>query len=235
MLFRSIEQASAGLDDEGKSKMHRQALDMLRFIEDSGGLQSKERFNALANAGFKAIMSSGGNVDWSQYRQFKSISGVSGMFINDESLFASLEPIIGLMKGSAAGTGLRTAYGRLNGSVRGLTKQAIGEFLNLGLWDPSKVQLNSQGGIDKFKGNPFVTNDKFLESPDQWYMKVLLPKYEKLGLSMQERARMNNILFQNTGGRFFTPANAASRDPAAGYRPAVPAGAVRRAWLAERR
>src|SRR5579863_4194192 len=108
-MLAKIDFAAAGLDDETRARMHTQGLAMLRFIEMRGGLQDAKKFNEIADAGWKAIWTSGGNVNWEQYRQFMARGGVAAQGLSSEALFGKLEPIIGELKGSTAGTALMTA------------------------------------------------------------------------------------------------------------------------------
>jgi hypothetical protein len=190
------------LDGESASKMHSSAQAMLRFIDMQGGLNDPERFNQIANAGFKAIRSSGGNIDWEQYRQFRARGASAAANLTDEALFGEFEPIIQELKGSTAGFALRTAYNRLNGIIR-LPNQAAHELIDVGAWNPNKIVFNSQGGIKSFKGNPLVDSDLFARDPIAYYEKYILPYYNKRNLSAEERTRENALIFGSTGGNLF--------------------------------
>lgn len=204
-ILAKINFATASLDATSRARMATQSLDMLRFIESDGGLSSPKRFNQLAEAGWKAIRSSGGNVNWSQLRQFLSTSSVAGKGLSDTALFGELEPIIGELKGGAAGHGLMTAYSRLNGLQRLMPRIFTHEALRLGLWDRSKLTFNSQGGVKDIRGNPLNSSALFSSDPVQWYEKVVLPAYQKAGIVKQNDVfRENAILFGNTGSKLFS-------------------------------
>lgn len=204
-VLAKIHYATAGLDSASRAKMDTQALDMMRFIESFGGLSSPKRFNELANEGWKAIRSSGGNVNWSQLRQFLSRASVAGKGLDDVALFGELEPIIGEMKGGAAGQGLMTAYSRLNGLQRFLPVIMTREMTKLGLWKKADLVMNKGGHVKSFKGNPLEQGALFASDPVQWYEKVVLPAYAKAGIKdRNEIFRENAILFGNTGGKFFS-------------------------------
>ncbi len=183
--------------------MNTAAMAMLRFIEMRGGVNSPEKFNQIANLGFKAIQSSGGNINWEQLRQFSARAQVAGFSLSDEALFGKLEPIIGELKGSTAGFALRTAFNRLNGIVR-LPNQVAHELTNAGIWDARKIQWNSQGGIKKFTGNPLVDQHQFSTDPVEFYNKYIRPMWDKRGLDLSARGRENAMIFGSTGGGFFT-------------------------------
>lgn len=202
-VLAKIAFATRSMDPDSQARMHSQALDMLRFVEMRGGLTSVTRFNELSNLGYKAIIGSGGNIDWSQLRQFMARGSVAAQGLDDTALFAKLEPIIGELKGGGAGQGLMTAYSRLVGNIRFLPKLAISEYLKLGLWDPSKVVFNSGGGIKTFKGNPLRDSELFSRDPVAFYEKYVHGYYEKNHVSMAERNRENALMFGNTGGKLF--------------------------------
>ncbi|EPS1221701.1 hypothetical protein ACVBR5_000932 [Burkholderia cenocepacia] len=203
-VLAKIHFATAALDDESKQKMHTQSLDMLRFIEMRGGLQSPEAFNRIADMGWKAMRSSGGNVDWSQYRQFLARGGVAAQGLSDQSLFAELEPIIGEMKGSTAGFSLRTAFNRLNGIIK-LPNQVAHELTKYGIWDEKKIVWNSQGGIKSFKGNPLVDQALFSTDPVKFYETKIKPMYDRMGIKDRNAiARENAMIFGSTGGAMFS-------------------------------
>jgi hypothetical protein len=202
-MLAKIDYIGKSLDGESASKMHTSAQAMLRFIDMQGGLNDPERFNQIANAGFKAIRSSGGNIDWEQYRQFRARAASAGANLSDEALFGEMEPIIQELKGSTAGFSLRTAYNRLNGIIR-LPNQAAHELIKIGAWDPGQIIFNNQGGIKSFKGNPLVDSDLFAKDPIAYYEKYILPYYNKQGLSSSERTRENALIFGSTGGNLFS-------------------------------
>jgi hypothetical protein len=209
-MLAKIQFATAGLDDESQAKMKTQGLAMLRYVEMSGGLQSAEKFNEIANAGFKLIQTSGGNVNWEQLRQYKARASVSGMGITDEGM-AALEPIIGELKGSTAGFGSKTAYNRLNGVIK-VPNQAAHMMVDAGIWDNKKIEWNSMGGIKRFLGDDGPMKKQFAEildaTPAQFYKDVMLPAYAKMhggkGLNQRERYRENAMIFGGTGGANFS-------------------------------
>lgn len=203
-VLAKIQYATQGLSETLKQSTHSASLEMMRFVEMSGGLNSPARFNELADSGFKSIMSSGGNVDWSQYRQFMARGGVAAQNLDGLALFAKLEPIIGEMKGSTAGFALRTAYNRLNGIIK-IPNQVAHELIAGGVWDQSKVIFNSQGGVKAFKGNPLINSEMFSHDPITFYEKVMKPLYQNAGVTTPSQiARQNAMYFGSTGGAFFT-------------------------------
>ena len=203
-ILSKIAFANAALDDESKQRMHAQSLSMLRFIELRGGLKDAPTFNAIADAGWKAIRSSGGNVDWEQLRQFMARGGVAAQGLSNTALFGKLEPVIGELKGSTAGNAWMTAYNRLVGGVR-VPNQIAHLLAENGIWDASKIEWNSMGGIKRINGNPLKDMATFASDPVEFYEKSILPMYAKLGIdSLTDRSRENTMIFGRTGGAMFS-------------------------------
>ncbi len=206
-MLAKINFATASLDDESKGKMRSQSMAMLRFVEMRGGLKDAKTFNDIADSGWKAIQSSGGNVNWEQLRQFQARGGVAAQGLSDRALYGQLEPIIGELKGATAGTALMTAYNRLIGGVR-IPNQVAHLLADNGLWDAKKVTWNSQGGIKSFNGNPLKDMDLLTKAPADFYEQKILPMYAKMnngkGLDQAERNRENLMIFGRTGGAMFS-------------------------------
>lgn len=194
--------ASSVLSDEAKSKLQHESLAMLRAVELQGGAKHPEEFAKLADFGFRMTQTSGGQVNWEQLRQMFRVGGVAIQGMSPEAL-AALEPIIGEFKGGPFATAMRTAYNRMNGIVK-LPNQAVHELMKAGVWDPSKVELNANGGIKKFLGNPLAHADEYAANSPEYYFKYIKPFYEKQGYGQTERNRMNSMFFGSTGGALFT-------------------------------
>lgn len=202
-VLARIHFASRGLDEHQREATTAKQMDMLRFTETAGGLKSPERFNELMDAAFRAIQSSGGNVDFTQYRQFMAKAGTSAFNLSNKALFAELEPIIGELKGSAAGDALMTAYNRLNGIIR-LPNQVTHDLMAMGIWDASKIELNSLGGVKRFRGNPLINAQLFSQSPVEFYENVILPLYRRHHYTEEQKQRENALIFGRTGGKMFS-------------------------------
>ncbi|TPV28726.1 hypothetical protein [Pantoea anthophila] len=202
-VLARINFASRGLDEHQREATTVKQMDMLRFTETAGGLKSPERFNELMDAAFRAIQSSGGNVDFTQYRQFMAKAGTSAFNLSNKALFAELEPIIGELKGSAAGDALMTAYNRLNGIIK-LPNQVTHDLMTMGIWDASKIELNSLGGVKRFRGNPLINAQLFSQSPVEFYENVILPLYRRHHYTEEQKQRENALIFGRTGGKMFS-------------------------------
>lgn len=203
-VLAKIDFANSGLDEDSKAKMKTQSLAMLRFIEMRGGVNSPEQFNAIADAGFKAITSSGGSMNWEQLRQFMARGGVAAQGLSNEALFAKMEPVITELKGSTAGFALRTAYNRLNG-INSLGMGPVAhELIDAGIWDRSKVSFAPNGGLRRFnKGTPFLGAELFASDPVAFYEQKIMPMYAKRGLTPTQIGRENALIFGGTGGTMF--------------------------------
>jgi len=202
-ILSKIAYATSGLSEESQAKMKTSSMAMLRYIEDSGGLKSPQRFGELADAGWKMTQTSGGSVDWEQLRQFKARGGIAAMNMSDDAV-AMLEPVITMLKGQTAGFSLRTAYNRLNGIIK-IPNQVAHELVKNNIWDNKKVIWNSQGGIKAFKGNPLIDADLFSKNPTEFYEKVIMPMHKRMGLTSDAAIGQSNaMLFGSTGGAMFT-------------------------------
>ncbi len=205
-ILAKLDFLASSLDDESKAKMHTANINMLRYVESSGGLKSAAEFNRIADFGYKLNVSSSGTVDWSQLRQFKARAGAAGFHLTDDAL-ARLEPVIAELKGGAVGFGLSTAFNRLVGATRA-PNQVVGELLSTGIWDRSRVELNKLGGIKRFTSARGPLSDKYAElllsNPELFYESAIRPIYQKLKLSATDIARQNVMLFGTTGGRNMT-------------------------------
>lgn len=62
LIWQTPAFAAGTFDEETAAKMKTASMSMLRYIEMSGGLQSPQKFNELANAGWKLTQTSGGAV-----------------------------------------------------------------------------------------------------------------------------------------------------------------------------
>lgn len=198
--------AMASMDPAANHMSQAKEMDMLRFVEQSGGLKSPEKFNSIMNNAYKAVQSSGGkNVDFSQLRQFMSRAGTSAYNLSDTALYAKLEPIIGEMKGGAAGDALMTAYNRLTGTIK-LPNQVVKQLEDMGVWDKSKIIHNSMGGMKSIIGGPGsqLSDLKLLANdPVEFYEKVIRPKYASKGMSEEQIQLQNNVIFGRQGGKMF--------------------------------
>lgn len=202
-ILSKLNALDGALDDESAARSHSSNLAMLRYVESAGGLKSQEEFNRLANIGYRLKVGSGDTVDWTQLQQFQRRAGSFGMNISGEGM-ARLEPSISTLGGNAVGVGLATGGGRLEGVVKGLQVPVIDELLKYGIWDKSKVELNSKGGISKFldpNGPMSADKSKLLtDDPEGFYEQIIRPVYAKMNLDAAGVLRQNVLIYGRTGG-----------------------------------
>ncbi len=187
----------------GKELSEDQERYFLRFIEQAGGLSSSKRAAELTDGLFRALQSSGGNVQASDYQGFLAHAGIAGSHMSNRSMFADFEPLIGELH-EQAGTGLATAMKMATG-IKANSKAAA-EFMRLGLWDPNKVVLNNLGGVKSTKGNPLKDQaaGQLAHDPVEFYRQTILPAYQRAGVNTSEGRTFENArLFGGTGGNLF--------------------------------
>jgi hypothetical protein len=202
-ILSKLNALDGSLDDESASRSAASNLAMLRFVESAGGLKSQTEFNRLANIGYRLKVGSGDTVDWQQLQQFEKTGGSSVINMTGEGL-ARIEPSISTLGGGRVGTSLATGFGRLEGIIRGLPVPVIDELLKSGVWDKSKVELNSRGGVAKFldpHGPMSAGMSKLLsENPEGFYEQVIRPVYAKMNLDAAGVIRQNALIYGRTGG-----------------------------------
>lgn len=201
-IMAKMQLAMRGLDEHAREMTAAKQMDMLRFVEQAGGLQDATKFNRLMDMGFKAIQSSGGNIDFTQMRQFMAKAGTAAFGLSEKALFAELEPVIGELKGSSAGDALMTSYNRLNGIIK-LPNQVVHDLEKMGIWNSKLIEHNKMGGVKKFNGNPLINSELFAQSPVEYYEKMILPIYRSRKMSETEIQRTNALIFGRTGGKMF--------------------------------
>lgn len=202
-ILSKLNALDASLDDESAAHSRTSNLAMLRYVESAGGLKSQAEFNRLANIGYRLKIGSGDTVDWQQLQSFQKRGGSAAINISGEGM-ARIEPSISTLGGNTSGTALATGFGRLQGIVKNLPVSVIDELLTNQIWDKSKVQLNSKGGIAKFldpRGPLSPENSKLLaENPEGFYEQVIRPVYAKMNLDAAGVIRQNALIYGRTGG-----------------------------------
>jgi hypothetical protein len=188
----------------GRELTESQEMDMLRFAEQRGAIRDPSLFNKTIENAYRTTVTSGGQVDFSNLRQFMRTSQGAGMTISDDGLLGWAEPLLGELKGGPAGTALATARKRLMGITKA-TKSQLQTIRMMGAWDMSKVVLNAHGGVDHFTGDgiPLAHAKEFGENPFKWYADYILPFYKAKGYDINQQSKLNSDLFGGTGGAMF--------------------------------
>jgi hypothetical protein len=189
----------------GEETNHQDELNLNKIIEQMGGLNSTARAQEIADAVFKAAQSSGGMVDPRQLRLFRTYAMTASAGLSDRMMFGGLEPLIGELGGSTAGTGLQTAYNRLNGIMSLAPHLLVQEATRIGIWDRNRVEL-TRGGAARFPhGDPLNAQLRDLLAHNlPGFAAEMMRRYHAADInSPDEIARENEILFGRTGARFF--------------------------------
>jgi hypothetical protein len=181
-----------------------QEMDMLRFAEQRGAIRNPALFNKTIENAYRTTVTSGGQVDFSNLRQFMRTSQGAGMTMSDDALLGWGEPLLGELKGGPAGTAIATARKRLMGITKA-TKSQLQTIRMMGAWDMSKVVLNAQGGVDHFTGDgiPLAHAKEFGDNPFKWFADYILPQYKAKGYDINQQSKLNSDLFGATGGAMF--------------------------------
>jgi hypothetical protein len=198
--------ANTALYGEGNAAGYdKKLMDMLRVIELRKGGSNPAEFMAQANMIQQVLTTSGGRVDPTQYLNFMKTGSTAAFGMTNRSLYYQLEPLIMEMGGMRAGTGLQTAFNRLQLGI-GVSHTAASEMLRLGLLDPGKIELNALGGFKRYKSgqNALVGADLMRQSPVDFFEKVILPMYKGKGITDQKDIeRENALIFGRTGGAVY--------------------------------
>ena len=178
-----------------------QEMDMLRYAEQRGAVRNPALFNKTIENAYRTTVTSGGQVDYSNLRQFMRTSQGGGMVMNDDALLGWGEPLLGELKGGPTGTALATARKRLMGITKA-TKSQLQTIQMMGAWDMSKVVLNKSGGVDHFTGDgvPLMHAKEFGDNPFKWFADYVLPTYKAKGYDFNQTSKLNADLFGGTGG-----------------------------------
>lgn len=187
-VLAKLDALGQGLDEESKGALHQSNISLLRFVEQAGGTGNADKFNRLADIGYKLRQSSGGTID---FRQLLGISQQGGAFTQNLSDmgYAHAEPLMQEVNGRTYGTGKTTMGMRLFGMMSATPKNLIRETERLGLWTPGRQHMSD------------ADEDLYKADMESWYIQRILPKYDKLKLSPNDRIRENFILGGRTGGR----------------------------------
>lgn len=196
----AVKTLSGGKKEVAESSM----MSLNRLVEQMGGLNSPARAAQIVDAAFRSVQASGKMISPEQLRQFRTYGSSAVSNYSDQAIFASLEPIIGELKGSTTGTGLRTASNRMHGVVMP-PHQMLNEVLRLGIWDKNAMEFNSLGGIKSMKRDPLTASLAHLMDTDPGkFAKVLMGIYQSHGITtLEARARENTLLFGSNGAKVF--------------------------------
>jgi len=202
-VLAGYEVAVKTLNGEKRTSAEHSMISLNRLVEQMGGLNDSKRAASIVDMAFRSVQASGKMITPDQLRQFRAYGGASVANYSDLAIFAGLEPIMGELKGSTTGTGLRTAFNRLQGLIKP-PNQLLSEAERLGIWDSSKYTKNSMGGIKTMNGNPLNAElvDLMNTNPIA-FAKRMMDIYEAHGISAAQRSRENTLLFGSNGAKVY--------------------------------
>lgn len=167
-------------EGEGHEK-EKQFMDMLRVIEDRGGIDNPERFKREANLVQQVLTATGGRVGPDEWMNFMKRGGVAAKGLDEETFFYRMEPLVQMLTGNTVGTGLMSAYQNLyqgKGTVR-----AARYAEDLGIYDKRMVEYDRVGQLKRVKPGALKQSDLYLSNPMQWLETVLLPALANKGIT----------------------------------------------------
>ena len=179
-------------------------MSMLKVIELRGGTKNEKVFTEEANMVQKVLTATGGRVGPDEWRNFIQTGGVAAKQMRKDAFFYQMEPLIQEMGGHAVGTGLMSAYSNVYQGKT--TVRAAKQMMSLDLLDPKKVEYNKIGMIKQIRPGALAGGDLLKASPIEWLEKVLLPKFEKKGITEPDQVKdMISTIFTNrTASNLFT-------------------------------
>jgi hypothetical protein len=192
------------LNGEKRATAEHSMISLNRLVEQMGGLNDSRRAASIVDMAFRSVQASGKMITPDQLRQFRAYGGSAVANYSDLAIFASLEPIMGELKGSTTGMGLRTAYNRMQGLIKP-PNQLLSETERLGIWDSTKYTKNSMGGIKTMKGNPLREDLAGLMNTNPVeFAKKMLEIYAAHGITSQAAiSRENALLFGSNGAKVY--------------------------------
>jgi len=188
-ILATYEVASSTLSGDKRHAADMQMRSLNKIVEIGGGIGNTERAKDIVDGVFKSVQSSGKMVDEGQLKDFFTHGSSATNQQNLRTIFAGLEPVIGEFSGSTVGTGLNTAYIRMNGMLAKLPKLAMHEMQRLGLADAT--------------GKKQTVDLMHLQATDlPAYVKEIEARYAKAGITSRvDMERENAILFGRKGAQ----------------------------------
>ncbi|AJX62021.1 hypothetical protein AQ938_07010 [Burkholderia pseudomallei] len=191
-VLATYEVAMATLDDKSHAKAEGAMRNLNKTIEMMGGLGDTKRAQEIADGVFKASQSSGGMVDERHLKQFFAYGSSASNQQLLRTVFGGLEPIIGELGGSTVGTGMRTAYNRVNGTMALVPKNVRRELKRLGMARDA-TGMEQTDALARLQASDVIG-----------YVQDIMRRYEKAGIKTQiDRERENSILFGTNGAKIY--------------------------------
>ncbi|WP_176315916.1 hypothetical protein, partial [Burkholderia vietnamiensis] len=191
-VLATYEIAMSTLEGSSHAKAEGSMRDLNKTIEMMGGLSDTKRAQEIADGMFKASQSSGRMVDERQLKQFFAFGSSASNQQLLRTVFGGLEPIIGEMGGSTVGTGMRTAYNRVNGTMALVPKNVRRELKRLGM-AADATGMEQTSDLARMQASDIIG-----------YTQEMMRRYEKAGITSQiDRERENSILFGTNGAKVY--------------------------------
>jgi hypothetical protein len=188
-IMAQYEVATAMLTGGSRDAAEGSMRNLNKIVEMMGGLNDTGRAKAIADGVFKAAQSSGRMVDERQLKQFVAYGSSATNQLGLRTIFGGLEPIIGEMGGSTTGTGLRTAYNRVNGMLALMPHRTGEELRRLGLADGSGKRQTDQ--LARLQATDTIG-----------YAQEIMRRYQAAGITTRvDSERENAILFGTNGAK----------------------------------
>lgn len=187
-VLAKLDALGIGLDEESKSALRESNLGLLRYAEQTGGLQSATQLNAIADRAYKLRQSSGGTID---FQQLRGAAAQGGRYLQNESDlgWAMSEPILQVVGGQKYGTGVATAGSRLFNVMSKTPKNLIELATKLKLWTGGRQHLDDADSA--------LFNENFVK----FYIERLMPLYKANNFTAADITRADAILLGRTGAR----------------------------------
>jgi hypothetical protein len=188
-IMAQYEVATAMLTGGSRDAAEGSMRNLNKIVEMMGGLNDTGRAKAIADGVFKAAQSSGRMVDERQLKQFVAYGSSATNQLGLRTIFGGLEPIIGEMGGSTTGTGLRTAYNRVNGMLALMPHRTGEELRRLGLADASGTRQTD--ALARLQATDTIG-----------YAQQIMRRYQAAGITSRvDSERENAILFGTNGAK----------------------------------
>lgn len=163
-----------------------EAYNLARSLELKGVSNDPAHFLRLQNMMVQAINASHGKITGSDYMSFTSRAGTGTTSTLSDFFYTRIAPtLMQEMRPETAGRALATMRRQLLGGHMQL--QSASEWMNLGLVDKNKVELDKIGHVKKIKPGAIVDADLFSQDPYAWVQAYLAPALKKKGIVTDEK------------------------------------------------
>lgn len=205
-----VQAALAGLYGDSAHEVDSQLMDLMRFAEFRGGLQSAAAMDRELNVAMRLITMSGNRIQPRDLVQFMKTGGVAATNLDGAAILA-MEPLLQEMGGQRLGTATATTFNRLQVGI-GLQGASGDALMRYGLIDPNLVDLTPEGRFRRFRAGTTALREAELARTDypRWVSEFALPTARERGATDGDLARIFLMGMGRTGGQI---PNALARTP----------------------